>query len=376
MGYKMKYANAGGLPKCNPIARENELLKATVASLQAELMKYRSPPQLVCEVRKLIGEKAIVRLSNNHSFLVDMSDHLKGKLNPGDYVLAEQKTLVINDKIMKPKEHGAENFVIIQKPKESYKDIGGLKEEIGHLKEVVELPLKNPMLFKEIGIEPPKGILLHGPPGCGKTLLVKAIANATDTTFIEIVASELVQKYIGEGAKLVKEVFQLAKEKAPSIVFIDEIDALAAERVDIGISGEREVQRTFMQLLAEIDGFEPLGDVKVIGATNRIDIIDSALLRPGRFERLIEVGMPDAEERKEILKIYMSRMKTGKVKVSELIGFTDSFSGADLKAVCTEAGYSAIRQKRSKVMHNDFLSAIAKIKANDSLDTEYMKMFG
>lgn len=376
MGCKTISRNVINVSKNNDIEKQNELLRSTVASLQAELMRFKAPPQVVCEVRKLLGEKAIVKLSNNNSFLVEMASHLKGKIKRGDYVLAHQKNLFIHDKIDKPKEHGAENFVIIQRPKQNYKDVGGLKEEIKLLKEVVELPLKKPHLFKNIGIEPPKGILLHGPPGCGKTLLAKAVANATNTTFIEIVASELVQKYIGEGAKLVREVFQLARENAPAIIFIDEIDALAAERVDVGISGEREVQRTFMQLLAEIDGFAPLGEIKVIGATNRFDIIDNALLRPGRFDRLIEVNLPSAEERKEIFKIYMSKMNIEKPKIKELIGFTENCSGADIKAVCTEAGYFAIRDKRSTIVHNDFLAAISKIRSNDFYDTEYLKMFG
>jgi len=174
-------------------------------------------------------------------------------------------------------------------------DIGGLNEQINEIKEVIELPLKNPELFKKVGISPPKGVLLYGPPGTGKTLLAKAVASSTNSTFIEVVGSELVQKFIGEGAKLVKEIFQLAKRKAPAIIFIDEIDALAARRIEIGTSGEREVQRTFMQFLAEIDGFKNLGNIKIIGCTNRKDILDPAILRSGRLDRHIMVGAPNID---------------------------------------------------------------------------------
>ncbi|MBR9702911.1 AAA family ATPase, partial [Candidatus Woesearchaeota archaeon] len=211
-----------------------------------------------------------------------------------------QKNLTIIDTIHRSKNFDVEQFVIMEKPKIGWAQIGGLAEQINEIKEVVELPLKKPELFKKVGITPPKGILLHGPPGTGKTLLAKAVAKSTNSTFIEVVGSELVQKFIGEGAKQVKEIFQLAREKAPSIVFIDEIDSLAAKRVDMGTSGEREVQRTFMQLLAEIDGFKNLGNVKIIAATNRIDILDEAVIRPGRLDRLIEVPNPDEAGIKQI----------------------------------------------------------------------------
>ena len=183
--------------------------------------------------------------------------------------------------------------------------IGGLEEQILEVREAVEDPLLRPELYKRVGIEPPKGVLLVGPPGTGKTLLAKAVAHQTNATFIRMVGSELVQKYIGEGARLVRELFELAKEKAPSIVFIDELDSIGAKRLEVATSGDREVQRTLMQLLAELDGFNPIGEVKIIGATNRPDILDEALLRPGRFDRIIEIPMPDYEGRLEIFKIHI-----------------------------------------------------------------------
>jgi proteasome regulatory subunit len=248
---------------------------------------------------------------------------------------------------------------------------------MNEIKEVVELPLKNPELFKEVGITPPKGILLYGPPGTGKTLLAKAVASSTKSTFIEVVGSELVQKFIGEGAKLVKEIFQLAKKKAPAIIFIDELDALASKRMEIGTSGEREVNRTFMQLLAEIDGFKHLGNVKVIGATNRKDILDPAVVRPGRLDRLIHVPIPNKEGRKQIFKIHTKNMKLEKFNVSSVLEKMEGFSGAEIKAVATEAGYFAIRDKRKQITKSDLLKAIDKVKQEEKTEGEdYIRMFG
>jgi proteasome regulatory subunit len=237
------------------------------------------------------------------------------------------------------------------------------KEQIRELYEVVVLPLKNPEIFREMGIEPPKGVLLYGPPGTGKTLLAKAVAGETEATFIRVVASELVNKFIGEGARLVREIFRLAREKAPSIVFIDEIDAIASRRLDMGTSGDREVQRTLLQLLAELDGFDPLGNVKVIAATNRLDLLDPAILRPGRFDRIIEVPLPDRRGRLEILKIHTRKVKlAGDVDLERIAEVTEGFSGADLKAVVTEAGYFAIRRGRRYITMEDLLDAVNKVK--------------
>lgn len=203
---------------------------------------------------------------------------------------------------------------------------------------------------------------MYGPPGTGKTLIGKALAKSANATFIYIVGSELVQKYIGEGAKLVKELFDYAREHAPAIVFIDEIDAIAARRIETGTSGEREVQRTFMQLLAEIDGFKPLDKVKVIGATNRLDILDPAILRPGRFDRIIHIPLPDKQGRIEIFKIHTRKMRTKDIDYSLLAELTEGFSGAEIKQVCIEAGYLAIRNKRDYVILEDFIKAIDKVK--------------
>ena len=358
----------------NELEDENRILKETVNHLRNEMDRFRTPPLMLCEVREVIGNNAIIRVPNGNQFFVCVSESC-GNVRPGDSVLVDQKNLNVIKKFSRSKGFNVEKFVILEKPNTTFENIGGLKDQIREIKEVVELPLKKPYLFKKIGISPPKGILLYGPPGTGKTLLGKAVANATDSTFIEVVGSELVQKFIGEGAKLVKDIFDLAREKAPSIIFIDEIDALAAKRIDIGTSGEREVQRTFMQLLAEIDGFEPLGNVKVIGCTNRRDILDQAITRPGRLDRLVNVPLPDREGVQEILKIHTIDMSLENINREKIIGLLKDFSGAEIKAACTEAGYFAIREDRNLVNESDFLKAIDKIN-EEEIDTDYVKMFG
>jgi len=360
----------------NELEEENRLLRETVSQLREEVERFRSPSLMMAEVVDLIDKGAIISLPNGNKFMVKISNEIKS-LVPGESVLVEQRNLNIIEKVISSKNFNVERFVIMEKPDEKWSEIGGLEPQIREIKEVIELPLKNPELFKKVGIQPPKGILLYGPPGTGKTLLAKAVASSTQSTFIEIVGSELVQKFIGEGAKLVKEIFQLAREKAPSIVFIDELDALAATRVDIGTSGEREVQRTFMQFLSEIDGFKPLANVKIIGCTNRIDILDPAVIRPGRLDRLIEVPLPNDQGLGEIFKIHIRNMSLDKnIKTEALLKKMKGFSGAEIKAVCTEAGYFAIRNNRTKVTHHDFLCAIDKIKKEDVGGDEFTKMFG
>ena len=355
---------------------ENKKLKETVFALKGELNSLKEPPLVVCDLVRLFEKKAIVKLSNGNSFFVNVSPNLIGKLNVGDRVLSEQKSLTVVEKLGKSKNYDVENFVIIEKPKVTWSEVGGLKEQIREIYEVIELPLKKPELFKKVGIDPPKGILLYGPSGTGKTVLAKAVAASTNSTFIQIVGSELVQKFIGEGAKLVKDIFNLAREKAPSIVFIDELDSIAAERVDIGTSGEREVQRTFMQLLNELDGFKPLDNVKIIGATNRIDILDHAILRPGRLDRLLYIPLPNDIGRREIFKIHSQNMTVEEVDFRQMAAITNSFSGAEIKSVCTEAGYFAIRDKRVSVGVEDFMLAIDKVRQGDADGEGPAAMFG
>jgi len=367
-----RYSTSG-----SPYEEENRILKETVNRLKEEIEKYQSSPLMVCEVKELFGNNSIIKIPNGNQFLVNISNNCD-KLKSGDLVLVEQKNLTIIRKVPITRRFNIEKFVIVEKPNISWSDIGGLDKQTIEIKEVVELPLKKPELFKKIGITPPKGILLYGEPGTGKTLLAKAVAASTNSTFIEVVGSELVQKFIGEGAKLVKEMFEFARRKAPAIVFIDELDALASKRIEVGTSGEREVNRTFMQLLAELDGFKPLDNVKIIGATNRKDILDPAIVRPGRLDRLIYVPIPNKEARLEILRIHTKNMNlNNNVHLESLVEKMEGFSGAEIKASCTEAGYFAIRSNRETVVKEDFFKAIDKVKEDEKIEREeHLGMFG
>lgn len=359
------------------LEEENRMLRETISQLKTELDRLKIPPLMVCEVMELMNENAIIKVPNGNQFFVNVSTEIKN-LEAGDSVLVDQKNLNVIRKIGKETSFNVEKFVIIEKPTVKWENVGGLQDQINEIKEVIELPLKKPQLFEKIGITPPKGILLYGPPGTGKTLLAKAVASSTNSTFIEVVGSELVQKFIGEGAKLVKEIFQLARKKAPAIIFIDEIDALAAKRIEIGTSGEREVQRTFMQFLAEIDGFKNLGNIKIIGCTNRKDILDPAIMRPGRLDRHIMVGNPTGDGIKEIFKIHTSKMQIDKkVNFDKIYKDMEGFSGAEIRAVATEAGYFAIRENRTSIIEKDLVDAIKKVRKKEEEEgDDYMKMFG
>lgn len=361
----------------NELEEENRMLRETVSQLKSELDRLRVPPLMVCEVQEKTGDNAIIKVPNGNQFFVNISSEVE-KLHAGDSVLVDQKNLNIIRKIAHENAFNVEKFVIIEKPKLKWGQIGGLNEQIEEVKEVIELPLKKPKLFEKVGIQPPKGLLLYGPPGTGKTLLAKAVASSTQSTFIEVVGSELVQKFIGEGAKLVKEIFGLARKKAPAIIFIDEIDALAAKRIEIGTSGEREVQRTFMQFLAEIDGFKNLGNVKIIGCTNRKDILDPAILRPGRLDRHIMVPHPNHEGVIEIFKIHTKNMNIdNKTNFDKIYKTMEGLSGAEIRAVCTEAGYFAIRENRTAIYERDFIAAVKKVKQKEESEgSDYMNMFG
>ena len=250
---------------------------------------------------------------------------------------------------------------VIRKPEVTFEMIGGLTEEIKLIVEAIELSLKQPELFEEIGIDPPKGVLLYGPPGTGKTMIAKALAHESRVTFIRLAAPELAQKFIGDGARLVREIFQFARKNSPAIIFIDEIDAIAMRRSDLPTEGNTEIHRTFLQLLAELDGFNERGNIKFIAATNRPDVLDRAITRPGRFDRKIEIPLPNAEGRIEIFKVHTRRMKLGDVDYQMLAQLSEGFNGAEIKAACTEAGLEAIRNRKRCVEMANFVSAIDKV---------------
>ena len=345
---------------------ESELarLKRENAHRKGELARLRAPPQVIGTVRDLLADGRVsIKSSSGPDFVVHISENIdREALLAGDRVALHRQTLAVLELLPSVKDPLVMGAEVLEKPSETYEDIGGLRKELEELRNTVELPLLRPELFDAVGVEPPKGILLIGAPGTGKTLLAKAVANATNASFIRLIGSELVQKYIGEGARLVRELFQLAHEKSPSIIFIDELDAVGAKRMDVGTTGDREVQRTLMQLLGELDGFTPRGDIAIMAASNRPDILDEALLRPGRFDRIISIPLPDAKARLKILKIHSRPMSLPRnLSLKKLARETEGMSGADLRALCVEAGMHAIQQERGKVRAADFRQALEKM---------------
>ncbi|MBL6742917.1 MAG: proteasome-activating nucleotidase [Candidatus Poseidonia sp.] len=350
---------------------EIRTLRKKVERLDENVNLLKMPPLIIGHLQDVLDhERAIVRSSNGTVFQVSLNQRLDpDRLKPGTRVALNQDSLSVIEILHEawdPMVSGAE---MTDKPTISYEDVAGLDEQVESVREAIELPLLKPELFEKVGIVPPKGVLLVGPPGCGKTLLAKAVANHTDATFIRMVGSELAQKYIGEGGRMVRELFSLAKEKSPSVIFLDEIDAIGAKRLDGSTSGDREVQRTLMQLLAELDGFDALQDVKIIAATNRPDILDDALLRPGRFDRIIEIPIPDDESRKSILNVHLKSMNTKKINVQRIVERTKGYSGAELKATCVESGMIAIRAGRYTVTQNDVLEAVTRLDKKRSQGT-------
>ncbi len=339
-------------------------LDRELASMRAEFDRVRAPPLIAATLLYVLEDgRAVVRSSTGPHFVVNTSQFIKPEeLKPGVRVALNQRTFSILEVLPSKKDPLVLGMEIEDAPNVSYSNVGGLDSQIQEIRETVELPLLKPDLFKKVGIDPPKGVLLYGTSGTGKTLLARAVAHETKASFIRVIGSELVQKYIGEGARMVREMFELAREKTPSIVFIDELDAIGARRMDASTSGDREVHRTLMQLLAEIDGFDPRGDVRILAATNRPDILDSALLRPGRFDRLIHFPLPDPKARFTIFKIHTKRMNLSKsFRLKTIARETENVTGADIKAICTEAGMFAIRDGREQVEQQDFNRAVAKV---------------
>ncbi|SDK78238.1 proteasome-activating nucleotidase Pan2 [Natronorubrum texcoconense] len=336
------------------VERENETLKSS--SL------YIATVEDVLENDEVI----VKQHGNNQEVLTDVSPRIVEEVDPGDRV-AVNDSFAIQTVLNAETDARAQSMEITEKPEVTYADIGGIDEQVREVREAVEQPLAEPELFHEVGIEPPSGVLLYGPPGTGKTMLAKAVANETDATFIKMAGSELVRKFIGEGSRLVRDLFEMAREREPAIIFIDEIDAIATTRTESKTSGDAEVQRTMMQLLSEMDGFEARGEIRIIAATNRFDMLDRAILRPGRFDRLIEVPEADRDGREQILEIHTRNMNVADgVDFADLADDTDGYSGAEIESLTTEAGMFAIRNDREQVHHQDFVEALEKIEKDDS----------
>ncbi|MDD1762785.1 MAG: proteasome-activating nucleotidase [Methanothrix sp.] len=348
---------------------ENQKLKfeREARKLRSELERLRVGPMIVGTIVDVLDEnRVIVKSSTGPRFVVNLSQFIEEEIKPGAQVGLNQQSFAVMCVLPSPRDPAVFGMEIEEAPDVHFSQIGGLDTQISEIREIVELPLKRPDLFTAVGIEPPKGVLLHGPPGTGKTILAKAVAQSTEATFMRVVGSEFVQKYIGEGARLVRELFEMAKSRSPAIIFIDELDAIGARRMDGATSGDREVQRTLMQILAEMDGFDARGEVKLIAATNRLDMLDPALLRPGRFDRVIEIPLPSREARESILKIHTAGMNLDEgVNLKTIAEMADGSSGADLKALSTEAGMYAIREERTIVYQSDFENAATKILHKD-----------
>jgi proteasome regulatory subunit len=348
--------------------RVDELTKEN-NQLKRENNQLKRIPLFVAVVVDVLetGEVYLRQQGNNQEYLTHASEELRPLLKPGAKV-AVNNALSIVKLIGNIYDSRVRVMELEESPEISYADIGGLEDSIKEVREAVEYPLTKPEIFRRIGVEPPKGILLHGSPGTGKTLIAKAVAHEAKATFIRMSGSELVHKFIGEGAGLVRELFMLARERAPAIVFIDEIDAVGSTRTNDGTSGSAEVQRTMMQLLAEMDGFDNRGDVRIMAATNRIDILDPALLRPGRFDRIIEIPLPDPRGRLEILKIHSRKMQLVGVDLNEITAMTENATGAELRAVCREAGMIAVRRDAAAVERRDFIDGVHKVKNEKVMD--------
>lgn len=337
--------------------------------------EIRGSPMTVGSLEEIIDDNhAIVSSSvGPEYYVVIMSIVDKDQLEPGCSVLLHNKSLSVVGVLSDDTDPMVNVMKLEKAPTETYADIGGLSKQIQEIKEAVELPLTHPEYYEEMGIKPPKGVILYGAPGTGKTLLAKAVANQTSATFLRVVGSELIQKYLGDGPKLVRELFRVALEHAPSIVFIDEIDAVGTKRYDSNSGGEREIQRTMLELLNQLDGFDDRGEVKVIMATNRIESLDPALIRPGRIDRKIEFPLPDEKTKRRIFSIHTKRMTlSDDININDYVTTKDDLSGADIKAICTEAGLLALRERRMKVTNEDFSKSkenvlYRKKEGNDSL---------
>lgn len=319
------------------------------------------------------GKCAVIKTSTRQTYFLPVIGLVDAEqLKPADLVGVNKDSYLILETLPQEYDSRVKAMEVDERPTEQYGDIGGLDKQIQELIEAVVLPMTHKDRFQVLGIQPPKGVLLYGPPGTGKTLLARACASQTKSTFLKLAGPQLVQMFIGDGAKLVRDAFALAKEKTPAIIFIDELDAIGTKRFDSEKAGDREVQRTMLELLNQLDGFQPNHDIKVIAATNRVDILDPALLRSGRLDRKIEFPSPNEEARARIMQIHSRKMNVHKdVDFEELARCTDDFNGAQCKAVCVEAGMIALRRNATELSHEDYMDAILEVQAKKKANLNY-----
>ncbi|KAF0466036.1 26S protease regulatory subunit 10B [Gigaspora rosea] len=359
--------------KLKEIRLELRDLEKVYDKTEEDIKALQSVGQIIGEVLKQLDEERfIVKASSGPRYVVGCRNKVnKEKLKQGTRVALDMTTLTIMRMLPREVDPLVYNMSLEDPGKINFAGIGGLSEQIRELREVIELPLMNPELFLRVGIKPPKGVLLYGPPGTGKTLLARAVASTLETNFLKVVSSAIVDKYIGESARLIREMFGYAKDHEPCIIFMDEIDAIGGRRFSEGTSADREIQRTLMELLNQMDGFDYLGQTKLIMATNRPDTLDPALLRPGRLDRKIEIPLPNEQGRLEILKIHSAPItKNGEIDYEAIVKLSDGFNGADLRNVCTEAGMFAIREERDFVVQEDFMKAVRKVSDAKKLESK------
>lgn len=341
----------------------HELLHA-----KREIKRIQSVPLLIGQFVEMVDENyGVVNSANDQYFVRVLSTLNREDLKSNCSVALHKHSHSVVEILPPEADSTVNSMAITEKPDITYNDIGGLDVQKQEIREAVELPLTDGNLYQQIGIDPPTGVLLYGPPGTGKTMMAKAVANSTDATFIQMVGSEFAQKYLGEGPRMVRDVFRLARENSPAIVFIDEVDAVATKRYDAQTGADREVQRILLELLNQMDGFDQTSTVKVIMATNRPDTLDPALLRPGRLDRKIEFPHPDRRQKRLIFQVCTAKMNLGDdVDLEDYVSRGDNLSAADISSICQEAGLQAVRNNRYVVQSQDFEKAYNKVKKTDN----------
>ena len=344
------------------IKDEMRNLKRELIRAKEELRKIQSVPLIIGQFNEMIDVNySIVNSTAGSTYYVRVLSTLdREKLKPNTSIALHRHSHSVVDIL--PPETDASIQLVAEKPDVTYQDIGGMDMQKQEVREAVELPLTQHELYKQIGIDPPRGVLLYGPPGTGKTMMAKAVANATTASFISMAGSEFVQKYLGEGPRMVRDVFRLARENAPAIVFIDEIDSIATKRFDAQTGADREVQRILIELLTQMDGFDQATNVKVIMATNRADTLDPALLRPGRLDRKIEFPNPDRRQKRMVFSACTAKMNLSEeVQLEDYVNRADKISCAEIAAICQEAGMQAVRRNRYVILPKDFDEAYKKL---------------